>query len=360
MIWLVVSLVIILLIVCIILQMKIKHSREQEAEGKQLLEDYQKRVNEMEKLLKDYRSLEQNFDNVGQGYEEALMAFDKMEEEKQKVLKVKEAIEKQSNEVMAAKQKLEETMLKKKNMIEQYAEAIKQKLDYTHPNAGNIALTANQILNVIDIEMEQPLRCEDNVMAQDIAAMAIQESGIQSYQKAEFKCQMVEEAQATMVFTNSKHAVRALVALLDNAMKFTAQGEIGVRDYNGAVLIEGLEVTSDNRIRIVLRNMSDFTIARVNFRIDCYDRDGNPMVCNTDGESTFFEGSYSLALDPGMRSEHGQFNFRNAAISDPLGMVVLTLTRYTDLEGYTWDIPENARVPRNWDWRIQSGWSDNG
>ena len=65
MIWLVVSLVIILLIVCIILQMKIKHSREQEAEGKQLLEDYQKRVNEMEKLLKDYRSLEQNFDNVG-------------------------------------------------------------------------------------------------------------------------------------------------------------------------------------------------------------------------------------------------------------------------------------------------------
>lgn len=111
-------------------------------------------------------------------------------------------------------------------MIEKYAEAIKQKLDYTHPNAGNIALTANQILNVIDIEMEQPLRCEDNVMAQDIAAMAIQESGIQSYQKAEFKCQMVEEAQATMVFTNSKHAVRALVALLDNAMKFTAQGEI--------------------------------------------------------------------------------------------------------------------------------------
>ena len=73
MIWLVVSLVIILLIVCIILQMKIKHSREQEAEGKQLLEDYQKRVNEMEKLLKDYRSLEQNFDNVGQGYEEALV-----------------------------------------------------------------------------------------------------------------------------------------------------------------------------------------------------------------------------------------------------------------------------------------------
>lgn len=226
MIWLVIILIIALLAICVVLQMKVKHIREQEAESNQLLSDYQKRVNEMEKLLKDYRSLEQNFDNVGQGYEEALMAFDKMEEEKQKVLKVKDAIEKQSNEIMAAKQKLEETMLKKTSIIEKYAESIRQKLDYTHPNAGLIALTTHQILNVIEVENEHPIQSEDNVMAQDIAAMAIQESGIQFFQKAEFKCQMVEEAQATMVFTNSKYAVRALVALLDNAMKFTAQGEI--------------------------------------------------------------------------------------------------------------------------------------
>ena len=82
------------------------------------------------------------------------------------------------------------------------------------------------ILNVAEIEMEQPIECDDNVMAQDIAALAIQESGIDKFQKADFKCQMVEEAQATMVFTNTKQAVRALVALLDNAMKFTAQGDI--------------------------------------------------------------------------------------------------------------------------------------
>ena len=226
MIWVVVILIIALLAVCIILQMKVKYIREQETESKQLLDDYQKRVNEMEKLLKDYRSLEQNFDNVGQGYEEALMAFDKMEEEKQKVLRVKETLEKQSSEIMAAKQQLEQTLLKKRAIIEKYAEGIKQKLDYTHPNAGNIAVLADSILNVAEIEMEQPIQCDDNVMAQDIAALAIQESGISNFQKADFKCQMVEEAQATMVFTNTKQAVRALVALLDNAMKFTAQGEI--------------------------------------------------------------------------------------------------------------------------------------
>ena len=226
MIWVVVILIIALLAVCIILHMKVKHIREQETESKQLLDDYQKRVNEMEKLLSDYRSLEQNFDNVGQGYEEALMAFDKMEEEKQKVLRVKESLEKQSSEIMAAKQQLEQTVLKKRAIIEKYAEGIKQKLDYTHPNAGSIAIMANSILNVAEIEMEQPIQCDDNVMAQDIAALAIQESGISNFQKADFKCQMVEEAQATMVFTNTKQAVRALVALLDNAMKFTAQGEI--------------------------------------------------------------------------------------------------------------------------------------
>jgi signal transduction histidine kinase len=226
MIWVVVILIIALLAICVVLQMKIKHIREQETESKQLLDDYQKRVNEMEKLLADYRSLEQNFDNVGQGYEEALMAFDKMEEEKQKVVKVKEALEKQSSEIMAAKQQLEETVLKKKEMIEKYAETIKQKLDYTHSNAGNIALMANGILNVTEVGMEKPIVCDDNVMAQDIAALAIQESGINLIQKADFKCQMVEEAQATMVFTNTKQAVRALVALLDNAMKFTAQGDI--------------------------------------------------------------------------------------------------------------------------------------
>ena len=226
MIWVVIILLVALLVICVILQMKVKHIREQEADSKQLLDDYQKRVNEMEKLLADYRSLEQNFDNVGQGYEQALLAFDKMEEEKQKVLRVKEAIEKQSSEIMTAKQQLEQTMLKKKNMIETYADGIKQKLDYTHPNSGNIALLANSILNAAEIETEQAIECDDNVLAQDIAALAIQESGIDKFQKASFKCQMVEEAQATMVFTNTKYAVRALVSLLDNAMKFTAQGEI--------------------------------------------------------------------------------------------------------------------------------------
>ena len=63
---------------------ELKSSRKHAAEQKQLLEDYQQRVNEQQKLLDDYRALEKNFDNVGEGYEQALLAFEKMEEEQAK------------------------------------------------------------------------------------------------------------------------------------------------------------------------------------------------------------------------------------------------------------------------------------
>lgn len=142
---------------------------------------------------------------------------------------------------------------------------------------------------------------------------------------------------------------------------YTATGEIRVNDYNGAVMVEGLLVDAANQIRITLRNMSDFTINRVNFRVDCYDRDGNPMVCNVDGESTSFTGSYPYPIEPGERSVHGAFRFTDAAYGDLLGAVVLTVTHYTDLEGFTWTIPEDARVPMTWDWRfLYNGYSENG
>ena len=142
---------------------------------------------------------------------------------------------------------------------------------------------------------------------------------------------------------------------------YTATGEIRVNDYNGAILVEGLTVDANNNIRITLRNMSDFTVNRVYFQVDCYDREGNPMVCNVDGVSTSFTGSYPYPIDPGQRSVHGAFNFSGASYSDPLGAVVLTVTHYTDLEGYTWNIPEDARVPMSWDWRfLYNGVSENG
>ena len=208
------------------LYFQMKSAKDSAEEGQQLLKDYQKRVDELEHLLKDYRDLQQNFNNVGEGYEQALLAFDKMEEERQTMTNVKEKLEKQVNDLMASKSTLEQSIIKKKELIQQAAEAIKQKIDFATPNAAKIAQLANTILNLNDVETETTIQAEDNCQATDITDQAIRETGIDKIDYLRFINQAAEEAQATMLFTNQPIAVRVLVNLLDNAMKFTTSGSV--------------------------------------------------------------------------------------------------------------------------------------
>ena len=207
----------------IALYFQMKAAKEQAEEGQQLLKDYQKRVDEMEKLLKDYRELEQNFDSVGQGYEQALLAFDKIEEERQTTAKVKETLEKQANDLLAAKNKLEQSLMKKKDFIQQAADSLKAKIDPANTQAIQLV---NQILNLNDVEAETAIQAEDNCKASDITEQAVRESGIDKIDYLQFVNQVSEEAQTTMLFTNKAMAVRALGNLLDNAMKFTTSGTV--------------------------------------------------------------------------------------------------------------------------------------
>ena len=208
------------------LYFQMKSAKDSAEEGQQLLKDYQKRVDELEHLLKDYRDLQQNFNNVGEGYEQALLAFDKMEEERQTMTNVKEKLEKQVNDLMASKSTLEQSIIKKKELIQQAAEAIKQMIDFATPNAAKIAQLANTILNLNDVETETTIQAEDNCQATDITDQAIRETGIDKIDYLRFINQAAEEAQATMLFTNQPMAVRVLVNLLDNAMKFTTSGSV--------------------------------------------------------------------------------------------------------------------------------------
>lgn len=205
---------------------QMKHAKEAAEEGQQLLNDYQKRIDELQRLMDDYRDLQKNFDSVGTGYEQALLAFDKMEEEKQTLMKAKEGFEKQFNEVYAAKSTLEQSLLQKKELIQKAADGIKSLLDYATPAAAQIAQKANAILNLNDLGMETAIAAEDNCQASDITSQAIRETGIDKATYFEFKNQIMEEAQATMLFTNQSMAVRVLANLLDNAMKFTTSGTV--------------------------------------------------------------------------------------------------------------------------------------
>jgi hypothetical protein len=72
-----------------------------------------------------------------------------------------------------------------------------------------------------------------------------------------------------------------------------------VDNFNEAVMVENLEVDQNNEIRILLRNMTtDLTFGTVYYQVDCYDMNGNPMICNKDGKSTSFEGNYPFVLEP--------------------------------------------------------------
>ena len=235
---LIIGLVLIIVGLGIALFFQVRASKAQAEDGQQLLNDYQRRIDELDKLLKDYRALEQNFDNVGQGYEQALLAFDKMEEEKMTVLKAKEALEKQSSELLAAKNNLEQAVMKKKELIQQSAESILQKIDYTLPGAVQMAMQVNNILNLNDVEMETAIECDDNCMAAEITAQAIRQTGIDRIDYLRFVNRVSEEAQALMLFTNQAMVTRVLVNLLDNAIKFTTSGTISLNTTTDGTNVE--------------------------------------------------------------------------------------------------------------------------
>ena len=224
----IIVIILILLIVAlgVALFFQLKSAKESAEEGQQLLKDYQRRVNELEKLLKDYSDLQKNFDSVGEGYEQALLQFDKMEEERQAMANVKEKLNQQVNDLMASKSTLEQAMIKKKDLIQQAAETIKQKLDFAMPGATQLAQLANGILNLNDVEMETAIEADDNCQASDITAQAIRETGIDKIDYLKFNNQIAEEALGLMLFTNQAMAARALANLLDNAMKFTTSGSV--------------------------------------------------------------------------------------------------------------------------------------
>lgn len=123
---------------------------------------------------------------------------------------------------------------------------------------------------------------------------------------------------------------------------YSAQAEVRVADFNRAIVVDDLYMEGDN-IRISLRNRSDFTVDRVYFTIETFDQDGNPLVCNSDGVSNSFQGSYRLELGPDERSEHYRFEFGDyVQPTTSISTVSIYVTGWRDLEGYTRSIPEDS------------------
>ena len=130
---------------------------------------------------------------------------------------------------------------------------------------------------------------------------------------------------------------------------FTASTDIWVDDFNGAVIVEDVFLSRDDEIMITLKNTrEDMTFGNVYFTVECFDDYGAPIICNTDGVSTWFEGSYPTILGPLERSAYQYIRFKNFLPSQPFAGVRVTITGWYDSDGYSYTIPEENRVTVEW------------
>lgn len=130
---------------------------------------------------------------------------------------------------------------------------------------------------------------------------------------------------------------------------FTTTAELWVDDFNGAIIVDGLSVTGDTKIWVSLKNVnSSLTVRNVYFTVECFDMNGDPMVCNIDDISTHFDGSYPFELGPYQRTNFEHIRFSNYNITAPIGGIRVTITGWKDPFGYDWEIPVNDRKPHSW------------
>ena len=88
-------------------------------------------------------------------------------------------------------------------------------------NSDRITKLVDKMLDLSLVNSQADIECHDTVMAAELALMAAKESGIREAEHLDFQLQISPEAESLNIVTNRKSAVKALVMLLDNAIKFT-------------------------------------------------------------------------------------------------------------------------------------------
>ena len=162
------------------------------------------------------------FENMGKGYEEALNLYDKaMESSRMKT----DFIQQISHEIR--------TPL---NILSGFAQVLTSGMELDEAtrqdvtkgivdNTERITSLVNKMLELAEAGSDNPLERHDQALAIQIAAQATEDSGISQATHLDFDLDITPEAETVMLTTALAPATRALVLLLDNAMKFTHPAE---------------------------------------------------------------------------------------------------------------------------------------
>ena len=88
-------------------------------------------------------------------------------------------------------------------------------------NSERITCLVDKMLDMSMINSSADIECRDAVTPADIAREAVMQSGIEKATHLDFQLQLSPEVEDCLFKTSRKAAVKALVMLLDNAIKFT-------------------------------------------------------------------------------------------------------------------------------------------
>ena len=88
-------------------------------------------------------------------------------------------------------------------------------------NSNRITKLVDKMLDLSMVNSNANIECSDTVAPADIARQAVKQSGVSQASHLDFLLQLSPEAETLYFLTNQKTAIKALVLLLDNAIKFT-------------------------------------------------------------------------------------------------------------------------------------------
>ena len=88
-------------------------------------------------------------------------------------------------------------------------------------NSNRITKLVDKMLDLSMVNSNANVECSDTVAPADIAKQAVRQSGVSQAAHLDFLLQLSPEAETLHFVTNQKTAIKALVLLLDNAIKFT-------------------------------------------------------------------------------------------------------------------------------------------
>ena len=199
---------------------------------------------QLAKLQEEYDQLERDFDNMSEGYQDSLLLYDKLEESYRE-------LEETNRKLDIARMKAEESSRMKSNFIQQISHEIRTPLSIlsgftqvvTTPgmelddetkadisrqfleNTDRITRLVDKMLELSDAGCKTVIERNDQAAAIEIAAEAVEASGISAAPHLDFNMTISPEAEAVVLTTNRQSAVRALTLVLGNALKFTKPAE---------------------------------------------------------------------------------------------------------------------------------------